>query len=209
MLFPTDKVDFDLPSEELFRKGILYYYGYKDTDIDLEKAYIYFLLANRQQEPRATYMIGKMYEQGLYVLKSFQNAKIFYEKAANLGVYEAYQRLIWIHSFSSFDLVKNFPASISWGKLGLQQGFHLLHIDLGKLYYYCIKDYPKAIYHFQHAFYGHDIAEGAYFIAKMYDQGKGVKKSKSISRNFMLRSAKKGNERAQKFLSANIKAVYT
>ena len=122
-------------------------------------------------------------------------------------MYEAYQRLIWIYSIPSLDLVKDINRSIYWAEQGIKQGFNLLHLDLGKLYLNKTQEYKMALHHFQKAFYTHDLSEGAFYIAKMYDQGLGVTKNKGISESFMMRSARKGNRNARNILGAKLKCL--
>lgn len=64
--------------------GMIYYEGKKESK-DLEKAFYYFELASKKDEPRAQCMLGNMYFMGIGVKKDYAKALPLYKKSADNG----------------------------------------------------------------------------------------------------------------------------
>ena len=95
--------------------GYCYYMGH-GTDIDLSKAYKYFLKAAKKREPMALYHLGFMYHNGEYVKENYHKAFDFYQKAANCNHPEAttmigliYDKGVWVK--------KNDKEAFKWFKI--------------------------------------------------------------------------------------------
>ena len=73
--------------------GMIYYYG-KEREVDYHEAYEWFMSAIRcASNTHAMYLVGEMFEKGLYVDKNIQTAISWYQKAQRQGSADAGKRL--------------------------------------------------------------------------------------------------------------------
>ncbi len=73
--------------------GMIYYYG-KEREVDYHEAYDWFMSAIRcASNTHAMYLVGEMFEKGLYVDKNLQTAISWYQKAQRQGSADAGKRL--------------------------------------------------------------------------------------------------------------------
>ncbi|KAF7682951.1 Protein SKT5 [Astathelohania contejeani] len=69
--------------------GLVYELGAFGVKVDYERAYGYYLLATRQNNPMGTYRLGVCFEKGLGRKRSLPRALTFYRCASKLGYVEA------------------------------------------------------------------------------------------------------------------------
>jgi len=135
---------------------------------------IYLSLAN-QNDAKACYNLGLMYQDGDGVAKNLEEAVKWYTKSANLGYKEAqytlgalvFQRQI--HSIS-------YPQAVTYYEQAAQQGHVKSQLNLGMLYFrgdVIAQDLPAAVQWLSLAA-SNNNSEAQGYMAQLYQQGAGV-----------------------------------
>ena len=84
----------------------------------------------QQDDAKAQYNLGVMYEEGRGVQQDYQQAAAWYEKAANQGYVQAQNNLgVW------YEAERDYEQAMFWYQKAANQGHALSQFNLGLLYY--------------------------------------------------------------------------
>ena len=175
---------------------------------DYKKAAKWFEIASNENEsmPDVLYHLGCLYEKGLGVDKNYEKAFYYYKKAANLDYAKGCKKcgdLLYIEgkalSPNKMDAVQYY---IKASELGDTDSYNVL----GRLY---LNGYEGVKKNIEEAFRCYSEAHkmgcvsGTVNLGIMYLNGIHVKQNTKLAHKLFMEAAKKGNEKAQKYLVDN------
>ncbi len=94
--------------------GEMYLDGLGGIKKDYEKAFFWLSKAAGSAEPQAEYLLGYMYENGLYVAQDIEKAVHWYKKAASRGDVLAQYNLALIYKEGKGSVGKNTKEAFKW-----------------------------------------------------------------------------------------------
>ncbi|MEN8303248.1 MAG: DUF1566 domain-containing protein [Campylobacterota bacterium] len=162
---------------------------------------VQFHIAGYLDNSKAQYALGEVYEKGYPVDVDFQEALIWYEKAAKNGSARAQQYLAYLYQKGK-TLPKDIHKSIYWYEKALKNGGENLNYILGILYLNSDSkaiDYKKSFDYFYKSLDSNN-SNSEYAVAYMYYNGFGVQKDIEKAKLFYEKAAAKGNKLAIKVL---------
>lgn len=94
--------------------GELYLDGLNGVEQDPKKAFFWISKAANREEPQAQYLLGYMYENGIYVAKNVKKAVEWYKKSAMQGDVLAQYNLALIYKEGKGSVSKNVHEAFKW-----------------------------------------------------------------------------------------------
>ena len=135
---------------------------------------IYLTLAN-QNDAKACYNLGLMYQQGDGVSRNMDEAVNWYSKSADLGYKEAQYTLAALVFQRQIQSI-SYPQAVTYYEQAAKQGHVKSQLNLGMLYFrgdVIAQDLPAAVYWLTLAASNHN-SEAQGYLAQLYQQGAGV-----------------------------------
>lgn len=135
---------------------------------------IYLSLAN-QNDAKACYNLGLMYQDGDGVTKSLDEAVKWYTKSADLGYKEA-QYTLGALVFQRQTQTISYPQAVTYYEQAAKQGHVKSQLNLGMLYFrgdVIAQDLPAAVQWLSLAA-SNNNSEAQGYMAQLYQQGAGV-----------------------------------
>ena len=94
--------------------GEMYLDGINGVAVDHEAAFHWLSKAAAQGDPQAEYLLGFMYENGLYVARNVSRAVKWYKKSAQKGDVLAQYNLALIYKEGKGGVAKNMKEAFKW-----------------------------------------------------------------------------------------------
>ena len=138
---------------------------------------IYLLLAN-QNDAKACYNLGLMYQDGDGVTKNMDEAVKWYTKSADLGYKEAQYTLASLVFQRQIQSI-SYPQAVTYYEQAAKQGHVKSQLNLGMLYLrgdVIAQDMPAAVQWLNQAA-GNNNSEAQGYLADLYQQGAGVEQN--------------------------------
>ena len=138
---------------ELYEKGLEYYWGKKGKSLDYYESNKWFQKAADQGLAMAQYALGNMARKGKGVKKSDKQAVYWYQKAADQGNAMAQYNLGLMHMYGK-GVQKSDNQAVYWYQKAADQGDAMAQYNLGLMYMYgkgVQKSDEQAVYWYQNS----------------------------------------------------------
>jgi TPR repeat protein len=156
---------------------------------------IYLSLAN-QNDAKACYNLGLMYQDGDGVTKSMDEAVKWYTKSADLGYKEAQYTLASLVFQRQIQSI-SYPQAVTYYEQAAKQGHVKSQLNLGMLYLrgdVIAQDMPNAVQWLSQAASNHN-SEAQGYLADLYQQGAGVEQNTVKAAMWLLLSMENEDKR--------------
>lgn len=155
-------------------------------------------LLSEQGDARGYWSLGWLYEQGLGVPQDYKLAGAWYQKAAQLGIPDAQNRLGWLCE-NGKGVSQDYKLAVNWYTKAAEQEFAEAENNLGRLYETgqgVGQDYKVAIDWYTKAAKKRN-AEAQFRLGMVYASGQGVKQDYKLAEKWFWRAANQGFAKAQ------------
>jgi hypothetical protein len=186
--------------EDQMSLGYMYLYGANGLDADMEKAFKYYEMAAKQNDPIAMNNLGSLYFSGIGTKKNYDKALSLFAKASELGNDNASLNLAFIYlTGAAKDPVRNKKAFDLFEK-SQQAGNKIAEFMLGYAYYkgFVVDvNYAEAYKYIKEAANGKaQIDEAQLVLADLYTKGLGTVQNYASAVKAYRAAANQGNMEA-------------
>ena len=148
----------------------------------------------------------ELYQKGqkLYNQNNYQEAVIWYRKAAELGHAAAQNYLGFLYE-KGWGVAQDFSEAYKWYRKAAEQGLAVAQSNLGVCYengYGVTQDFYEAVKWYRKAA-EKGIANSQYALGWYYYYGKGVTQNKQEAKRWLQKAADQGQQKAKDFLKNN------
>lgn len=175
--------------EELYNKGVDYFFGKNGCPTDTLKAINMFRKSAEQGYAPAQFDLGLSYERGYGVKQNYSEAAEWYRKAADSGNALA-QNFLGAAYEEGKGVPRDYSEAVTWYRKSAEQGYALAQYNLGRCYQdgIGVSDVNLAIEWFQKAAEQNDTdaMRRLYFI---YSEGKNIQKDLKKARLWLEKGA--------------------
>lgn len=189
----------DSHPENIFSLGRLYDYGW-GVKKDLNKAAELYTQAAEKGHARAMYNIGNMYMKGDGVTKDYAKAKYWYEKGAEKGDDASLQGMALLYH-NGWGVSKDLNKTADWYIKAANKGNETAIRNMSTL------DSEQVFNWFKRNENKND-KNIYYYLANMYQSGRGIPKNTSVAHQYYMKAAKLGNAGAQYMIGYNYDEGY-
>ena len=183
----------EIKSDDPFEIGLVYYRGLDGVMVDYKKAFSWFLISDREGMASGSNALGKMYANGLYVERDFQESAMYFQRAVDRGRVESYYFL----AIAFLNLGRHARA-LDIAKEGIRKGVAKAYIAGGHVER-ALENYSSARKYYHRA-YKRGVSEGAFFLGEFFGEGLGCQKNEYYSNQWLLKASRSGDMRARNLL---------
>jgi len=164
------------------------------------KAQSIFTLTATLGNAKAQYSLGYRYEEGICFERAYQQAFIWYAKAAKQGFPAAQGKLGHAYKFGLFQVKQDPVKALKWFTQAAKNGHCPSQDELGQTYEYGLlkvkKNYLLAFHWYRKAALSH-YPKAQFHLADCYEKGLGIEKNHQTALNWYKKAAIGGDIAAQ------------
>ena len=183
--------------EDQMNLAYMYLYGTNGVKQDYQKAFKYYSMAAKQDDPIALNNLGSLYFNGIGTKRDIKTALSLFERASDLGNDNASINLGFILLKGGTKDIQRNQKAMEMFKKAQHEGNKIAQFMVGYAYYIGFvvqQDYAKAFKMIRTAAIGEaQIDEAQLILSEMYIKGHGTTQNYQLAMNALRQSALQGN----------------